>query len=119
MNTKKRSVITCVLLVWILLSSCAPGQLLSPTITSTPLSTATQRPTLTPTPSKFPSPPPTIDLTGTAISETMVVYEMERLATDFCEKKKVFQKARPMILHLQILLFLYAIITTAGRSVTI
>jgi len=52
-------------LVSILISACAPGQILGPTLTSTQTNTSTPTPTYTPTPTQTPTLTPTFTVTST------------------------------------------------------
>lgn len=60
MNKKSQRVIVSVLAFAFLLSACAPGQLLGPTITPTPTATNTPSPTPTNTPTLTPTSTPTL-----------------------------------------------------------
>jgi hypothetical protein len=61
MNTKVRIVAFLILVFSLVLSSCAPGQMLGPALTSTPIPTNTSTPMPTPTNTSTPSPVPGID----------------------------------------------------------
>ena len=63
MNRKRTTLVISCLALSLIISGCGPGQLLGPTLTPTPTSTAT--PTLTPTPTLTLTPTPTLTLTPT------------------------------------------------------